>query len=155
MAYLGWSINSTLVWPYDTMISCSAVTHLSFTEASYHGRIVWKRTHSERVQKYTGMQSISLLWQHRVWLEKVWVSVNQFPNTFQGKIESWIARPTHCRNIGPEALSLVVLLEVNGNDTKARISRKHRQEHSLGLYTKSCFSALLTLCFNNTGGFEI
>lgn len=75
----------------------------------------------------------------------VGVSVNLFPNTFQGKIESWIARPTHCRNIGPEGSSLVVILEVNGNDTEERISRKHRQEHSLGLYTESCFSALLCL----------
>lgn len=51
------------------------------------------------------------------------MSVNQFLTQLEVKDESWIAQPTHCRNVRPEGLSPVVLLEVNGTVIQARMSR--------------------------------
>lgn len=55
-------------------------------------------------------------------------------NTFEGKDERWITRPTHCRNVRPEGSSPAVLLEVNSTGT-----HREKRPSSLELDTKSLF----------------
>lgn len=101
---------------------------------SFREHIVWKHKHVDTFfpqQVFRNAQAHSgyIYFDSVLWVVGENMSVcKSVSNTFRSKGESWIAQPTHCRNVRPEGSSPVVLLEVNGTDTQARMSRNTLRE---------------------------
>lgn len=59
-------------------------------------------------------------------------------NTFGGMDEREITQPTHCRNVRPEGLSPVELLEVNSTVTQAEMSENTLRGEEIEPFGPSC-----------------
>lgn len=121
-----WHNDSSEQWPIWVSLKHWSITHTQWDYVFFLG---FKNT-----QAYSGF----LYSDSTVWLETVWVSVNQFPNTFQGKTE------LDCTAHSLQEHWARVLIS---GGASCLCFWKHRQEHSLGLYALKQHSLLWIIVF--------